>query len=139
MPTYSKRSQEQFDTLDPRLQKVLSLILSDGFDHTITDGYRGEEAQNEAVAQGRSTKRFPSGEHNKLPSKAVDVLPYPIEYKALEKGDDLAVLKVGLFAGYFIARAKGLGIKIRWGGDWNMNMDVRDQKFNDWPHFEVED
>ena len=28
-------------------------------------------------------------------------------------------------------------IKLRWGGDWNMNFEVDDNKFDDFPHFEL--
>ena len=26
---------------------------------------------------------------------------------------------------------------VRWGGDWNMDNNFKDQKFNDLPHFEL--
>ena len=40
-------------------------------------------------------------------------------------------------AGVMFACANELNIKIRWGGDWNMNGDIRDNKFNDMYHFEL--
>jgi len=30
-----------------------------------------------------------------------------------------------------------MDISIRWGGDWNMDTYVKDQRFNDLPHFEL--
>jgi peptidoglycan L-alanyl-D-glutamate endopeptidase CwlK len=33
--------------------------------------------------------------------------------------------------------ANTLGIKIRWGGDWNGDLQFRDEKFKDLPHFEL--
>ncbi|WP_223497873.1 M15 family metallopeptidase [Serratia sp. JSRIV001] len=33
--------------------------------------------------------------------------------------------------------AKELGVKIRWGGDWNENGRSDDEKFYDGPHFEL--
>ena len=42
-----------------------------------------------------------------------------------------------LFAGFVMGIATGMGIDIRWGGDWNQNDQVKDNKFDDLPHFEV--
>jgi len=123
MPIYSKKSQSEFETLDPRLQKIFFNILMEGPDHAITKGWRGEEEQNRAVAEGR----------------AVDALPSPVEFAALERGERLAIIKVGIFAGWVLKTAHCMGIKLRWGGDWNRNWNVRDQKFNDWPHYELVD
>ncbi len=42
---------------------------------------------------------------------------------------------------YKICRAEAdkLGVKVRWGADWNRNGDWRDEKFRDWPHFELDE
>ena len=40
-------------------------------------------------------------------------------------------------AAAMLAAAKELGVAIRWGGDWNMNGDSKDEKFYDGPHFEL--
>ena len=42
-----------------------------------------------------------------------------------------------LFAGFVLGIARGLGITVRWGGDWDMDFDVQDNKFDDFPHFEI--
>ena len=41
------------------------------------------------------------------------------------------------FAGYVQGVAEQLGIKIRWGGDWDSDFDFKDQTFNDLVHFEL--
>ena len=33
--------------------------------------------------------------------------------------------------------AKSMGIDIRWGGDWDRDTEVRDNKFDDLVHFEI--
>ena len=33
--------------------------------------------------------------------------------------------------------ASQMGIKIRWGGDWDRDTDLSDNRFNDLPHFEL--
>ena len=35
--------------------------------------------------------------------------------------------------------AKGMGITLRWGGDWDRDFQVNDNKFDDFPHFEIRD
>ncbi len=42
-----------------------------------------------------------------------------------------------LFAGYVLATAKAMGIDLRWGGDWSMDFEVRDNQFDDLVHFEI--
>ena len=42
-------------------------------------------------------------------------------------------------AGYIQATADKLGIKIRWGGDWDSDGDLDDQTFMDLGHFELVD
>ena len=44
-----------------------------------------------------------------------------------------------LFAGFVLGIARSMDIKLRWGGDWNMNFEVDDNKFDDFPHFELKE
>jgi peptidoglycan L-alanyl-D-glutamate endopeptidase CwlK len=32
--------------------------------------------------------------------------------------------------------AQSMGINLRWGGDWDKDWEVQDNKFDDFPHFE---
>ena len=36
-----------------------------------------------------------------------------------------------------VATALGMGIKLRWGGDWDGDWQTRDNTFDDLPHFEL--
>ena len=72
---------------------------------------------------------FPKGRHNALPSKAVDVAPYPIDWEDREG--------FILFAGYVLGVASQLGLNIRWGGDWDGDFDLSDNEFDDLVHFEM--
>ncbi len=102
---------------------------------TIACGYRGEAEQNAAVKAGTSKLKFPFGNHNKLPSLAVDVYFFPIEIKNTKK--------FYWFAGYVLATAhqlKNQGIMmydIRCGIDWDSDYDFDDQKLIDCVHFEI--
>ena len=44
-----------------------------------------------------------------------------------------------LFAGFVLGLARGMGINLRWGGDWDQDFEVMDNRFDDFPHFEVRD
>ncbi len=72
---------------------------------------------------------YPHGKHNRKPSEAIDAAPYPIDW------DDLN--RFYYFAGYVKGIANEMGIKIRWGGDWDGDTILDDQTFMDLPHFEI--
>ncbi len=130
MPAFGKASQEKLATCDPRLQKVFNEVIKH-FDCTVIEGHRGEAAQNKAFAEGKSKLKYPQGKHNKTPSLAADVLPYPIDWNDTNR--------MRYFAGFVVGIAATMGIKLRWGGDWNQNTELKDNSFNDLPHFELVD
>jgi len=51
------------------------------FDITVLCGHRGEAEQNAAYAAGNSKLKWPKSKHNKVPSEAVDIVPYPIDWE----------------------------------------------------------
>lgn len=130
MTAFGKASQEKLATCDPRLQKVFNEVIKH-FDCTVIEGHRGEAAQNKAFAEGKSKLKYPQGKHNKTPSLAADVLPYPIDWNDTNR--------MRYFAGFVVGIAATMGIKLRWGGDWNQNTELKDNSFNDLPHFELVD
>lgn len=130
MPSFGKASQEKLATCDPRLQKVFNEVIKH-FDCTVIEGHRGEAAQNKAFAEGKSKLKYPQSKHNKTPSLAADVLPYPIDWNDTNR--------MRYFAGFVVGIAATMGIKLRWGGDWNQNTELKDNSFNDLPHFEIAD
>ena len=128
MPRFSDKSISNLATCDRRLQQVFQRVVDD-FDCTILEGHRVKERQNQMVAEGKSQVRWPDGKHNTVPSRAVDVTPYPIQWDDRERQT--------LFAGYVLATAKAMGVNLRWGGDWSMDFEVRDNQFDDLVHFEI--
>lgn len=81
MYKWGNTSKARLSQCDPRLQLICNeLLKSCGFDLTITCGYRGKEAQEKEFKEGRSKARFGQSKHNTLPSKAVDIVPYPINW-----------------------------------------------------------
>ena len=86
----------------------------------------GSVVTNKDGFERRSKHQGPDG--NK-PSLAVDVMPHPINWKDTER--------CVYFAGYVMATARRMGIAVRWGGDWDQDFEVADEKFRDFPHFEL--
>jgi hypothetical protein len=133
MPRYSLRSQDKLSTCHPDLQKVFNEVIK-RYDCTIVYGKRGKEAQNEAYANGFSKVKYPNSKHNTTPSRAVDVLPYHTNEPHLRWNDDKSAYH---FAGYVLRVAEEMGIKIRFGIDWDGDLEFKDQGFIDRPHYEL--
>lgn len=134
MPSFSQASKEKLSTCHPDLQKLFEAVIVH-YDCTVICGHRGEADQNKAVAEGKSKTKWPNSKHNSVPSKAVDVMPTPINWSM----DSKNIKSLYFFAGFVMATAKSLGIKLRWGGDFNRNQIFIDDVFVDIPHFELED
>jgi peptidoglycan L-alanyl-D-glutamate endopeptidase CwlK len=132
--SFGTESKKQYGTLHPKLQKLMDEMIK-FFDFSIIEGHRGESAQNRAFAVGNSKVRWPHGKHNKKPSRAVDIAPYPIDWS----NKIGALMRFGLLMGVAIVCAAKLGIKIRLGMDWNRNGDPRDETFIDYPHIELDE
>lgn len=62
--------------------------------------------------------------------EAVDLIPF-VGNKAIDNKEMMCVV-----AGVMFSCASEVGIRLRWGLDWNQNGDIRDNKFNDMYHFE---
>ncbi len=128
MPSFSGRSRMKLQTCHEDLQQVFDAVVQ-YFDCTILEGRRGEERQNFLFDSGQSKVRWPDGKHNASPSMAVDVAPYPIDWEDRER--------FVLFAGFVLGVARAQGIRLRWGGDWDMNWDSSETSFFDAPHYEL--
>ena len=128
MPTFGKKSKEELSTCKKELQEIFNEVIKT-VDCSVLEGYRGQVEQDKAYEEGRSKAKYPDGRHNRLPSNAVDCVPYPVDWSDRER--------FTLFAGFVLGIAKSKGIDLRWGGDWNQNWEVNDNKFDDFPHFEL--
>jgi len=125
---FSKKSQAKLDTCHGSLRKVFAEVIK-YVDCTILEGHRGKQLQDKYFSEGKSKVKFPKGRHNQKPSFAVDVAPYPIDWTDRER--------FHLFAGFVIGIATARGVKLRWGGDWDLDWEVNDNRFDDFPHFEL--
>ena len=61
--------------------------------------------------------------------KAVDLVPYPVDWNDLKKFD--------LIAQAMLQAAKELGVPVRWGADWDSDGKPRERGESDSPHFEI--
>lgn len=138
MPKFSKRSIDNLNTAHDSLKLVFNEVIKE-FDCTVIYGHRTPEEQFELFKKGREkvdgwwtvTDKSKvvtnldgvnkKSKHNYYPSKAVDVVPYPLDWNNTARFKQLAeVVK---------AKAKELGIEIEWGGDW--------MSFKDYPHYQI--
>ena len=130
MPRFSRASTHQLRTCDQRLQDLFQEVVK-RYDCTIIKGHRGQREQDQAFAEGKSKLKWPNGNHNQYPSKALDAAPYPIDWNNMKRFYH--------FAGYVQRVAEEMGIPLRWGGDWDGDLDFSDQTFNDLVHFEIKE
>lgn len=121
MPGLSKLSRERLRTCHPDLIRVVEAASQD-FDLAVICGYRGKDDQDRAFREGRSKLRWPQSKHNRSPSLAVDLAPFPIDWDDEPRFKAMAVCVLG--------HAQRLGVKITWGGSW--------RRFVDQPHFELD-
>lgn len=130
MPYFSQKSKDRLATCDPRLQLIAREAIK-VFDFKVLEGHRGRAEQERAVREGRSEVHYPNSNHNSSPSLAMDIAPWPIDWDDTDR--------FHLQARLILYIAERLGISVRWGGDWDSDGDLKDQTFNDLPHFELTD
>lgn len=128
MPQFSIASRAKLHTCHIDLQDIFTEVVKH-FDCTVIWGHRGEAAQNEAFHLGFSKKRWPNSRHNERVSMAIDVAPYPVDWKDVDR--------FRYFAGVVQGIALMLEFKLRWGGDWDRDTQLKDNMFQDLAHFEL--
>ncbi len=134
-----KLSQTSLDRLQGVNERLVILVhraleLS-GVEFMVVEGLRTKQRQQQLYAQGRTTKGkivtwTLKSKH--LDGLAVDLAPIQngqIDWTDLAKFDAMAKA--------MFAAAAELGIKIRWGADWNQNGRPREKGESDSPHFEL--
>jgi len=137
MPKFSDLSIQRLATCHSDLQLLFNVVIQT-IDCTIIEGHRGQAAQEVAFLNGNSKLPFPYGKHNKLPSMAVDVAPFPVP--AWERIADFVYFG-GLVMGIAMRlKAEGkMTYDLRYGGDFNENFRISDSKLTDCVHFELKE
>jgi len=135
MPIFSSKSLSNLMTCHEDLIILFKEVIKN-IDCVVTEGHRDQEKQEAAFNSGNSKLHYPHGKHNSVPSNAVDVYPYPVDMKNISR--------FYFLAGYVLGTANKLyeeekiSHRIRWGGDFNNNYDITDDKgLIDLPHYEL--
>ena len=129
MPAFSQKSLDRLNQCDVRLVDIFTEVVKH-FDCTVLEGYRDFDTQFKYWQQNKTKVQYPDSKHNKQPSLAVDAIPYPVDWQDRER--------MCYFAGHVMAIAKTMfNTTLRWGGDWDLDTDLADNKFDDLPHFEI--
>ena len=118
---FGAKSLERLEQCHEDLQKIAHELIKE-MDVTILCGHRGEKEQNAAFVAGASKLTWPRSKHNKFPSLAVDIAPYPVDWKNIRAFNDMCNRIERI--------AKELKIRIRLG---------RSFSFKDYPHVELSD
>ena len=126
MPRFGKRSKQRLKGVDAKLVNLLNELIKI-MDVTIIEGLRSKERQQELLAQGKTKTKY--SKH--IEGKAVDLAPYPIDWNDREMLHYMGGMLRGI--------GHQLGLKIRWGGDWDSDGDINDNKFDDLVHVEIRD
>ena len=153
MYKYGSRSKERLDTVHPAMRGVcIKALQLSPIDITVLEGARTKARQQFLYSKGRTTtellaegivdvegrpadrkvtwtlnsKHIPRSDGW---SWAVDLAPYPINWKDTDRFDQMA-------SAMFRA-ASILGVQIRWGADWDSDGILREKGETDSPHFEL--
>lgn len=136
MPKFGEVSQRRLNTCHKDLIFICNEVI-EHFDFSVLEGHRDLYTQMKYFEQGKSKLDGVrnKSKHQSLPSMAIDIVPYPIDFEDTKR--------FYMLAGYMFMASEYLyenGIithKLRWGGDFNMNQDFNDDNFLDLPHFEL--
>lgn len=153
-----KGSKKVFDTLHPDLQTIISWGLKYcAVDMTLYEGHRPPAKQFKYFKKGRELKNGEwvvvnrkavitnvdgyniKGKHNYSPSHAVDLRAYVPGKESLTWD----VSHITYIAASLVMIAEFLYLdgvishKLRWGGNWDKDGDLADNKLYDRPHLEI--
>lgn len=131
---FSERSKGLLSGIDSRLADLMEDALAvSPIDFGIPNhgGIRTAEEQAELFKAGKSKCDGCIKLSKHQSGKAVDIYAY-INGSAVWDREYYYML-----AGVILGLATVKGLSIRWGGDWDGDMDFKDQSFNDLCHFEI--
>ena len=119
-------------------------VVKNPTDIYLVCGNRNKEDQTQAVAGGFSKVFWPNSKHNRgqdescedetYCSDAMDIAPFPIDWNDERRFKDLIQLVMSVA---FKLEKEGRIRKIRFGADFNMDGNFKNDKFVDLPHVEV--
>lgn len=132
------QSRARLVGVHPDLVKVVTRAIEiTTQDFMVLEGVRTPARQAELYAQGRTkpgnivtwTMKSNHFKHADGFGHAVDLVPYPVDWKTLSKFDAVSHA--------MFAASMELGIPIRWGADWDRDGRPHERGESDSPHFEL--
>lgn len=126
MNSFSKKSEGRLRECEPPLQTLMRRVLQE-IDITVLCGHRTEQEQNEAYRLGNSRLKYPNSKHNKIPSQAVDVAPYPVDWNNTQDFEKLGIVVKRIWS-EMTEEERG-GWKLVWGREF--------KGLVDYPHWEL--
>lgn len=125
----------------PQLVRVVQRAIEiSTVDFMVLEGVRTPQRQRELYAQGRTkpgpkvTWTLTSNHFVKSDGfgHAVDLVPWPVDWEGPTRFPKFDEISRAMFAA-----ADELGVKIRWGADWDGDGKPRERGETDSPHFEL--
>ena len=120
MYIFSDTSHRKLNTCHPDLIRLFSEVIKHR-DCKVLCGRRSKVEQDALYPKFTKVK-YPNSQHNKVPSMAIDVVPYPVDWQDIDRFRE--------FAGFVLGIAAMLEIKVKWGGHF--------KTFFDGPHWQVD-
>lgn len=145
MPNYGAESLAHLSAVTPRLRGVFMEAIK-VVDLKIIDGLRTVAEQRKNVERGVSktmhSKHLPQPDGM---AHAVDAMPHPIDWNAVEKGwqalkradPELRTAEAVYALGVIRGIAHMMNVPVRQGIDWDNDTQFEDQNFLDLPHTEI--
>lgn len=134
-------SRARLKGVHPQLVRVVELAIERSrVDFTVLEGVRTPQRQAELYAQGRTkpgkivTWTLKSNHFVRADGfgHAVDLAPWPIDWEGPARFPKFDAIAEAMFDA-----ARELGVKIRWGADWDQDGKPRERGESDSPHFEL--
>ena len=134
---FGKKSLTELNTCERQLKDLARRAISGPLNFSIIEGHRNLERQQLLFRQGLSQIDGVEvkGQHNYGPSKAFDLVPYPIKIDGVSAWNQPQ--RFYMLAGVMLNAAQEMGIRVRWGGDWDGDGSTKDQTFHDLGHYEL--
>ena len=147
---FSEKSRKNLNTCNEDLQIIASYAIK-VFDFAVIEGYRNKEDQNKFFNEGKSKVKYPDSKHNnncfdifkykeEPCSLAFDILPFldgkPISWNDKDQWIYFSGIMMGISEALYEQGV--ISHKLRWGGDWDRDGNLKNNNFNDLVHFELE-
>jgi len=117
---FSKQSEEKLESCHTDLIRLFNEVIKYR-DCTILCGRREKAEQDRLFKEGKSQVQYPNSKHSRFPSRAVDAVPYPIDWDNIPRFRE--------FGGFVLGMAAAMKIPVEWGGQW--------KNFKDYPHYQL--